>query len=153
MAFFAFSEKKNAKARIAELTAQIEECEYQLSVCQQEKSAEQERLARWEEAKREQLLSGMKDEYPLPPEPERVPVVLDDGTTMTVAQLENECMMDLILEGMEPDILYERTDLMEIVSGFKKVSVQRIAAISNSMVERGYLQRIMEGGVVYFSLR
>ena len=95
----------------------------------------------------------MKDEHPLPPEPARAPIVLDDGTTITAAQLENECMIDLILEGMRPGIFYERSDLLEIVSGFKKVSIQRIAAISNSMVERGYLQRVTEGGVVYFGLR
>jgi hypothetical protein len=95
----------------------------------------------------------MQDENTLPPEPVRAPIVLDDGTTMTAAQFENQCMMDLILEGMRPGIFYERTDLLEIVSSFKKVSIQRIAAISNSMVECGYLQRVTEGGVVYFGLR
>jgi multidrug efflux pump subunit AcrA (membrane-fusion protein) len=153
LGLFAFSEKKNAKARIAELAAQIEKAEQQLKAANQELDSEKEKLARWEAEKREQLLSVMKDENPLPPEPVRAPIVLDDGTTMTAAQFENQCMMDLILEGMRPGIFYERTDLLEIVSSFKKVSIQRIAAISNSMVERGYLQRVTEGGVVYFGLR
>lgn len=153
LGLFAFSEKKNAKARIAELAAQIEKAEQQLKAANQELDSEKEKLAQWEAEKREQLLSVMKDENPLPPEPVRAPIVLDDGTTMTAAQFENQCMMDLILEGMRPGIFYERTDLLEIVSSFKKVSIQRIAAISNSMVERGYLQRVTEGGVVYFGLR
>lgn len=153
LGLFAFSEKKNAKARIAELAAQIEKVEHQLKAAKQEFNAEKENLASWEDEKRELLLTSMKDEYPLPPEPKREPILLDDGTTMTVAQFENQCMMDLILEGMRPGIFYERTDLLEIVSSFKKVSIQRIAAISNTMVERGYLQRVMEGGVVYFGLR
>lgn len=153
LGLFAFSEKKNAKARIAELAAQIEKAEQQLKAAKQEFDSEKEKLARWEAEKREQLLFVMKDENPLPQEPVRVPIVLDDGTTMTAAQFENQCMIDLILEGMRPGIFYERTDLLELVSGFKKVSIQRIAAISNSMVECGYLQRVTEGGVVYFGLR
>lgn len=153
LGLFAFFEKKNAKARIGELAAQIEKAEQQLKAAKQEFDSEKEKLARWEAEKREQLLFVMKDENPLSPEPERAPILMDDGTTMTVAQLKNECMIDLILDAMKPGVFYERTDLLEIVSGFEKVSIQRIAAISNSMVERGYLQRVTESGVVYFGLR
>ena len=131
----------------------IEGMEHQLKATKQEFVAEKEKLASWEAEKREALLTSMQDECPLPPEPERAPILMDDGTTMTVAQLKNECMIDLILDAMKPGVFYERTDLLEIVSGFEKVSIQRIAAISNSMVERGYLQRVTESGVVYFGLR
>lgn len=153
LGFFAFSEKKNAKERIAELAAQIEKAEQQLKTAKQEFHSEKEKLARWEAEKREQLLSGMKAAYPLPPEPVRAPIILDDGTTMNVTQFENQCMMDLILEGMQPGIFYDINDLIELVSGFKKANMPRMAALSRKLVEGGYLQRVTEGGVAYFGLR
>ena len=153
LGFFAFSEKKKAKVHIVALANLIEGMEHQLKAAKQEFVAEKEKLASWEAEKRDALLTSMQDECSLPPEPERAPILMGDGTTMTAAQLKNECMIDLILGAMKPGVFYERTDLLEIVSGFEKVSIQRIAAISNSMVEQGYLQRVTESGVVYFGLR
>ena len=150
---FAFSEKKKVKQRISELTLQVDNAHQQLNTVKQEYSKEKANLQSWSNDRRNQLLSEITSKYPLPPKPERLPIVLDDGTTVTAAQLKNECIMDFILDAMEANVLYERSDLCEIVNQFEKMSIQRVAAITNSMVERGYLERITEAGVAYFKLR
>lgn len=150
---FAFSEKKKAKQRISELALQVDNAHQQLNTVKQEYSQEKANLQSWSNDRRNQLLSEITSECPLPPKPERLPIVLDDGTTVTAAQLKNECIMDFILDAMEANVLYERSDLCEIVNQFEKMSIQRVAAITNSMVERGYLERITEAGVAYFKLR
>ena len=153
LGLFAFSEKRNAKERISVLTVQIEEIAQQLEKVKQEYNSEKENIASWEASRREQLLTSLKDEYPLPPAPEREPILLDDGTTISAAQLKSECITALIMDTMTPGVFYDRNDLIKIVSSFEKVNIQYIAAISNTMVDRGYLVRVVNDGIIYFGLR
>lgn len=153
LGIFAFSEKKNIKQSISVLTTQIENTKAQLSAEKQAFSDEKEELVHWENDRREQLTTEVMKENPLPPKPEHLPIVLDDGTTVTITQLENQCIMDFILNAMEAEYVYEKNELLEIANKFKKMSIYRLYAIINSMVDRGDLERITEAGTLYFKLR
>jgi uncharacterized protein YbaR (Trm112 family) len=153
LGFFAFSKKKNAKEHISELVIQIENINQQLSTAKQTLRQEKDSLVSWAKNRKEQLLSEMACEHPLPPQPERTPIVLDDGTTLTFKQLQLDCTIDFVLDAMEPGSLYERSDIETIINEFEETSWQRAAAITNSMVSRGYLEKMVISGVECFKLR
>lgn len=153
LGIFSFSERQRTKQSITELNLQIEKTECRLNDAQQNFNSEKEKLKAWENSRRKQITDELKNDYPIPAEPERLPVVLDDGTTVTPEHFNNEFVMDCIMDAMKPGVFYERNDFFEIVSEFKKVNIMYIAAISNGMVERGYLEKTIHEGETYFKLR
>ena len=153
LSIFAFSERKSAKQSILELDVQIEKVEHQLNDAQQNFDKENGKLKDWERNRKKQTTAESQNDYPIPSEPERLSVVLDDGTIVTDKHFNNEFVIDCIIDAMKSGICYNRNDLLEIVSEFKKVNDKYIAAISNSMVERGYLEKIIHEGETYFKLR
>ncbi|MBQ4562772.1 MAG: hypothetical protein IJA55_10640 [Clostridia bacterium] len=145
LSIFAFSERKSAKQSISELDVQIEKVEHQLNDAQQNFDKENGKLKDWERNRKKQITAELQNDYPIPSEPERLSVVLDDGTIVTDKHFNNEFVIDCIIDAMKSGICYNRNDLLEIVSEFKKVNdkymqLYQIAWLNEDILKKSYMR-------------
>ena len=67
----------------------------------------------------------------------------------TKAQLEMQKNMEMVLDLMEPNKLYQCKDIVKLTD---LSSTQRVSPIMNKLVEQGAVKKFTEKGVSYFQL-
>ena len=67
----------------------------------------------------------------------------------TKAQLEMQKNMEMVLDLMEPNKLYQCKDIVKLTD---LSSTQRVSPIMNKLVEQGAVKKLTEKGVSYFQL-
>ena len=67
----------------------------------------------------------------------------------TKAQLEMQKNMEIVLDLMEPNKLYQCKDIVKLTD---LSSTQRVSPIMNKLVEQGAVKKLTEKGVSYFQL-
>ena len=71
------------------------------------------------------------------------------STKPTKAQLETQKNMEMVLDLMEPNKLYQCKDIVKLTD---LSSTQRVSPIMNKLVEQGAVKKLTEKGVSYFQL-
>ena len=67
----------------------------------------------------------------------------------TKAQLEMQKNMEMVLDLMEPNKLYQCKDIVKLTD---LSSTQRVSPIMNKLVEQGAVKKLTEKGISYFQL-
>lgn len=74
------------------------------------------------------------------------------GSAPTKLQKENADLKDLILEAMEPNILYTITDMIKAFDFLAEMTNQKVSALVRQLVNANLVERIEDKKKTYFKI-